>query len=58
MRIAPTFITQLAGRGGDRALDTLGASITLTPGTLTLDIDSRERSSTPWTPSARDVERA
>jgi multicomponent Na+:H+ antiporter subunit E len=42
MRISPAFITQRPDVVGDRALATLGASITLTPGTLTLDVTSRE----------------
>ena len=39
MPIKPTFISQEPGVEGDRALTTLGASITLTPGTLTIDVD-------------------
>lgn len=39
MPIAPTFIAQAPGVRGERALTVLGSSITLTPGTLTIDID-------------------
>jgi multicomponent Na+:H+ antiporter subunit E len=42
MRIQPTFISQPPGVVGDRALTLLGASITLTPGTLTVEADDRE----------------
>jgi multicomponent Na+:H+ antiporter subunit E len=38
MPIRPTFISQPPGVTGDRALTLLGASVTLTPGTLTVDI--------------------
>jgi multicomponent Na+:H+ antiporter subunit E len=38
MPIRPTFISQSPGVTGDRALTLLGASVTLTPGTLTVDI--------------------
>lgn len=42
MPIRPTFISQPPGVTGDRALTLLGASITLTPGTLTVDIGPDE----------------
>jgi multicomponent Na+:H+ antiporter subunit E len=38
MPIRPTFISQPPGVVGDRALTLLGASTTLTPGTLTVDV--------------------
>jgi multicomponent Na+:H+ antiporter subunit E len=38
MPIRPTFISHEPGVVGDRALTLLGASVTLTPGTLTVDI--------------------
>lgn len=38
----PSFIGQLPGVTGARALTTLGCSITLTPGTLTVDVDEGE----------------
>jgi multicomponent Na+:H+ antiporter subunit E len=40
--IAPAFIAQPPGVRGARALTTLGCSITLTPGTLTIDVDEGE----------------
>lgn len=40
--IAPTLVRMPPGVTGDRALAMLGASTTLTPGTLTVDVDSRE----------------
>lgn len=40
--IAPRLVRQPPGLRDDRALTLLGCSITLTPGTVTLDIDSRE----------------
>jgi multisubunit Na+/H+ antiporter MnhE subunit len=42
MRIRPTFISQPPGVVGDRALTLLGASTTLTPGTLTVDVGPHE----------------
>lgn len=42
MAIEPTFLSQPPGVEGDRALTTLGSSITLTPGTLTVDVDRDE----------------
>jgi multicomponent Na+:H+ antiporter subunit E len=42
MPIRPTFISQPPGVTGDRALTLLGASVTLTPGTLTVDIRQNE----------------
>jgi multicomponent Na+:H+ antiporter subunit E len=42
MPIRPTFISQPPGVTGDRALTLLGASVTLTPGTLTVDIRRNE----------------
>jgi multicomponent Na+:H+ antiporter subunit E len=42
MRIRPSFLTQRPGVVGDLALTTLGSSITLTPGTLTVDVDDDE----------------
>jgi multicomponent Na+:H+ antiporter subunit E len=38
MRIAPAFINMAPGVAGSRALTMLGGSITLTPGTLTIDV--------------------
>jgi multicomponent Na+:H+ antiporter subunit E len=38
MPIRPTFVSQPPGVRGDRALTLLGMSVTLTPGTLTVDI--------------------
>ncbi|MFW6205656.1 MAG: Na+/H+ antiporter subunit E [Gemmatimonadota bacterium] len=40
--IAPTFLSQEPGVYGPRGLATLGASITLTPGTLTVDVTQDE----------------
>lgn len=40
--IAPTFVSRRPDVTGDRALTLLGASITLTPGTLTVDIGDHE----------------
>jgi multicomponent Na+:H+ antiporter subunit E len=42
MPIRPTFISQPPGVVGDRALTLLGASVTLTPGTLTVDVGPNE----------------
>jgi multicomponent Na+:H+ antiporter subunit E len=42
MRISPTFVRQRPGVTGPRALTLLGSSITLTPGTLTVDVDQEE----------------
>jgi multicomponent Na+:H+ antiporter subunit E len=42
MPIRPTFISQSPGVRGARALTMLGSSITLTPGTLTVDISPDE----------------
>jgi multicomponent Na+:H+ antiporter subunit E len=42
MSIRPTFIQQSPRVTGPRALTTLGLSITLTPGTLTVEADDRE----------------
>lgn len=42
MPITPTFISQEPGVEGERALTTLGSSITLTPGTLTIDVRKEE----------------
>jgi multicomponent Na+:H+ antiporter subunit E len=42
MPIRPVFIVQPPGATGPRALTTLGLSTTLTPGTLTVDIDGGE----------------
>jgi multicomponent Na+:H+ antiporter subunit E len=42
LAIAPTFISREPAVVGDRALTLLGASTTLTPGTLTVDIDDHE----------------
>lgn len=42
MRIAPMFISQKPGAIGVRALTMLGSSITLTPGTLTVDMNDDE----------------
>lgn len=39
MVIRPTFISQPPGVAGDRALTVLGSCVTLTPGTLTVEID-------------------
>jgi multicomponent Na+:H+ antiporter subunit E len=40
--ISPGFVAQAPGVVGPRALTTLGCSTTLTPGTLTIDIDGDE----------------
>jgi multicomponent Na+:H+ antiporter subunit E len=40
--IAPAFIAQRPGVTGPRALTALGCSITLTPGTLTIDVGEDE----------------
>lgn len=42
MPISPAFVRLRPGVGGARALTLLGSSITLTPGTLTVDIDGDE----------------
>jgi multicomponent Na+:H+ antiporter subunit E len=42
MPIAPTFISQPPGVKGARALTMLGSSVTLTPGTLTVDVGEDE----------------
>jgi multicomponent Na+:H+ antiporter subunit E len=42
MPIHPVFLVRPPGVVGDRALTTLGASITLTPGTLTIDMAPNE----------------
>jgi multicomponent Na+:H+ antiporter subunit E len=42
MPIAPAFIRQAPGVVGERALTTLGCSVTLTPGTLTVDVTKEE----------------
>jgi multicomponent Na+:H+ antiporter subunit E len=42
MRISPAFVRQRPGVEGARALTLLGSSITLTPGTLTVDVDGEE----------------
>jgi multicomponent Na+:H+ antiporter subunit E len=42
MPIAPVFITQRPGVRGERGLALLGASTTLTPGTLTVDVGADE----------------
>jgi multicomponent Na+:H+ antiporter subunit E len=42
MPIAPAFIIQKPGVTGPRALTLLGSSITLTPGTLTVDVGEDE----------------
>jgi multicomponent Na+:H+ antiporter subunit E len=42
MPIAPRFISQTPGVVGHRALTLLGCSITLTPGTLTVDVGDGE----------------
>lgn len=41
-RIEPTFVRVAPGVSGASALTLLGCSITLTPGTLTVDIDENE----------------
>jgi multicomponent Na+:H+ antiporter subunit E len=40
--ISPGFVAQAPGVTGPRALTALGCSTTLTPGTLTIDIDEHE----------------
>jgi multicomponent Na+:H+ antiporter subunit E len=40
--ISPTFISRRPDVSGDRGLTTLGASTTLTPGTLTVDVSPHE----------------
>lgn len=42
MPIRPVFISQAPGVSGVRALTTLGTSVTLTPGTLTIDVGEDE----------------
>jgi multicomponent Na+:H+ antiporter subunit E len=42
MGIAPTFIIQRPGVAGERALTTLGSGVTLTPGTLTVEVSGDE----------------
>jgi len=42
MPIAPAFLRMTPNVQGPRALTLLGSSITLTPGTLTVDVDSQE----------------
>jgi multicomponent Na+:H+ antiporter subunit E len=42
MVFRPTFISQTPGVRGSRALTMLGSSMTLTPGTLTVDISREE----------------
>jgi multicomponent Na+:H+ antiporter subunit E len=42
MVIRPSFISQPPGVRGDRGLTLLGASTTLTPGTLTIDVGGSE----------------
>lgn len=42
MPVAPVFLRETPGVRGTRALAMLGASITLTPGTLTLDVGEDE----------------
>jgi multicomponent Na+:H+ antiporter subunit E len=42
MPIRPTFISQPPGVAGDRALTTLASGMTLTPGTLTIDVGPDE----------------
>ncbi len=57
LRIAPTFVSRRPDVSGDRALTLLGASTTLTPGTLTVDIGEHEMFVHALdTESARDVE--
>lgn len=58
LRIAPTFVSRRPDVAGDRALTMLGASTTLTPGTLTVDIDEHEMFVHALdSSSARDVEK-
>ncbi len=55
--IAPTFISRRPDVIGDRALTLLGASTTLTPGTLTVDVSQHEVFIHALdTKSARDIE--
>lgn len=42
LRISPSFVAQPPGVAGPRGLTLLGSSITLTPGTLTVDIGEDE----------------
>jgi multicomponent Na+:H+ antiporter subunit E len=42
MPISPTFLSQQPGVAGPRALTMLGSSVTLTPGTLTVDVSDGE----------------
>lgn len=42
MPISPQFLTRHPGVAGDHALTTLAASITLTPGTLSVDVGPEE----------------
>jgi multicomponent Na+:H+ antiporter subunit E len=42
LKISPTFISQPPGVVGARALTMLGSSLTLTPGTLTVEVDQDE----------------
>lgn len=42
MPITPTLVRRPPQVGGDRALALLGASVTLTPGTLTVDVEPDE----------------
>ncbi|HSP90124.1 MAG TPA: Na+/H+ antiporter subunit E [Vicinamibacterales bacterium] len=42
MPISPAFLRMTPSVEGPRALTLLGSSITLTPGTLTVDVDGRE----------------
>jgi multicomponent Na+:H+ antiporter subunit E len=42
MPISPAFLAQKPGVEGARALTTLGCSVTLTPGTLTIDVNESE----------------
>lgn len=42
LAISPTFISHVPEVRGDRGLTLLGASITLTPGTLTVDISDHD----------------
>lgn len=58
LAIAPTFVSRRPDVAGDRGLTLLGASTTLTPGTLTVDIDEHEMFVHALdSRSARDVER-
>jgi multicomponent Na+:H+ antiporter subunit E len=42
MAIRPVFMSQPPGVVGDRALTVLGSSVSLTPGTLTVDVGQDE----------------